>query len=291
MRKIFFKFWRPLLAVIFWGNSFIATKIALNEINPKTIIALRLIIAVFFLITAAIISKKEFKISLKNQAGILILALIAVIHLWIQITGLKYTTAVNTGWLIGISPVFIALLGFIFFKEKMTLINVSGMFIAFFGLFLLIGKGNFLGIGFISHKGDLLVVASTVTWAVYSIVNKKISLNYSPMMTILYLFITMAVIILPFAINSGDINAVIHLSFRAWIAVLFLGIFCSGVAYVLWSHSLSELNASKVGVFLYVEPFVTVFSSWLILSEVITLITILSGLIIISGVILVNRSK
>ncbi len=291
MQTKLFKFWRPLLAVIFWGNSFIATKIALNEINPKTVIALRLLIAIIFLISTALFTGRSFKINFRKQKGIILLAMITVFHLWIQVTGLKYTTAVNTGWIIGISPVFIAIFGFFIFKEKMTFANISGMFIAFFGLLLLIGKGNFLSIGFVSHKGDLLVVASTVTWAIYSITNKKISLNYSPMMTIFYLFITMSVIILPFTINANDVNAVIHLSLKGWGAVLFLGIFCSGIAYVLWSGALSELDASKVGAFLYVEPFFTVFASWLILSEVITVITVISGLIITGGVILVNRSK
>jgi drug/metabolite transporter (DMT)-like permease len=54
--------------------------------------------------------------------------------LWIQVTGLKYTTASNTGWIIGITPVFMALLGYLFFREKLRIINIAGIAIAFFGL-------------------------------------------------------------------------------------------------------------------------------------------------------------
>lgn len=291
MLKILFKFWKPFLAVIFWGISFVATKIALKELDPKTIITLRLLLGVVFILIIAMLTPNNFKVTKKNLSAIIILAFIAVFHLWIQITGLKFTSAVNTGWIIGISPVFIAIFGFLFFKEKMTLTNILGMLIAFFGLLLLIGKGNPFRIGFVSHLGDLLVVASTITWAIYSIVNKKISLNFSPMMTILYLFAAMLIIILPFTINANDISAVAHLSIKGLIAILFLGIFCTGMAYVLWSQSLNELDASKVGAFLYVEPFVTVFSSWLILNETIGIITILSGVIILVGVMLVNHSK
>ena len=72
----------------------------------------------------------------------MILALIAVFHLWIQVTGLKFTTASNTGWIIGTAPVFMAILGFFFFKEKLNLVKISGIIIAAFGLLMLVGKGN-----------------------------------------------------------------------------------------------------------------------------------------------------
>jgi drug/metabolite transporter (DMT)-like permease len=60
------------------------------------------------------------------------------------------------------------------------------------------------------------------------------------------------------------------------------------VAYVLWAQSLKEMESAKVGAFLYFEPFVTIAAAWLLLSERITLLMILSGLIITGGVILVN---
>jgi drug/metabolite transporter (DMT)-like permease len=101
----------------------------------------------------------------------------------------------------------------------------------------------------------------------------------------------MTVIIIPFTLNRETINSVMHLSTKGWLAILFLGIFCSGIAYVLWAQALKELEAAKAGVFLYFEPFVTVFAAWLLLHEVISFITILSGIIITSGVILVNKKK
>jgi drug/metabolite transporter (DMT)-like permease len=82
---------------------------------------------------------------------------------------------------------------------------------------------------------------------------------------------------------------VLHLSLNGWAWILFLGILCSGAAYTFWSQALSEMSASRVGAFLYVEPFVTFFGSWFLLSEQITLVALLSGLIIIGGVVLVNR--
>lgn len=278
-----------MLAVLFWGASFIATKYLLNELTPETIISMRLILAILFLLMIALFQKRDFSINLKSHTYILLLAIIAVFHLWIQVTGLKFTTASNTGWIIGTAPIFMALLGLFFFKEKLNALKVTGIIIATFGLLLLVGNGNPTNIDLIKNKGDLLVLSSAFTWGIYSMVNKKISLNYSPVMTILYLFIMMAIIIIPFTVTETAINSVINLSSVGWIAILFLGLLCSGVSYVIWAYALREMESAKVGAYLYFEPFVTVIAAWIFLNEDITLFMILSGLIITAGVYLVNK--
>ncbi len=289
MKSLTIKYLLIISAVIFWGSSFIATKVALKELSPETIISLRLIIASVFLFITALLLKKDFSINLKSHGFIFILALIAVFHLMIQVTGLKYTTASNTGWIIGTAPIFMVILAAIFFREKIGLLKVAGIIIAMFGLLLLIGKGNITNVDFIKNKGDLLVLASAFTWGVYSMVNKKISLSYSPLMTILYLFIMMAVIIIPFNLNTASVNSVVNLSLNGWISILFLGLFCSGIAYVIWAYSLRDLESAKVGAFLYFEPLVTVVAAWVLLSESITALMIFSGIIITLGVVLVNK--
>ncbi len=288
MEKHLLKYWKPLTAVLFWGASFIATKIALSKLEPITIIFIRLILASILLSIIAIYTKRSFSINLKSHGYIFILALIAVFHLWIQVTGLKYTTASNTGWIIGITPIFMAILGFFIFSEKFTLFKIIGIIISFLGLVMLISKGDFTSIDFISSKGDFLILASAFTWSIYSMVNKKITIKYSPLMTILFQFIIMAVIIIPFNIDRKTIEIISHLSLEIWGALFFLGLLCSGVAYVLWAQSLKDMESSRVGAFLYFEPFVTVIAAWSILNEDITFLTVISGITITCGVILVN---
>jgi RarD protein len=261
----------------------------LDELTPETIISMRLILAITLLLIIAFIQKRDFSINLKSHSYIILLAIIAVFHLWIQVTGMKFTTASNTGWIIGTAPIFMALLGLIFFKEKLNTLKVTGIIIATVGLLLLVGKGNPTNIDLIKNKGDLLILSSSFTWGIYSMVNKKISLNYSPLLTILYLFIMMAIIIIPFTVSESSINSVKNLSSVGWISILFLGLLCSGVAYVIWAYALRELESAKVGASLYFEPFVTIITAWIFLKEEITLFMILSGLIITAGVYLVNK--
>jgi len=282
-------YWKPLIAVIVWGFSFIVTKYALEEVKPVTIVFLRQILGIAFLGAIAVKQKKSFAIDRKNGFWVLLLGGLTSLHLWIQITGLQYTSASNTGWIIGITPVFMILLSFFFFKEKMGTQQIAGIMVSFFGLLMLVGKGDFSKIDLIQNKGDILVITSSFTWAVYSMISKRATLNYSPLMVTFYLFLIMAVVMLPFNLGTKEIDSILSLSIKGWLSIAFLGILCSGVGYYLWAQTLNEMSASKAGAFLYVEPFVTFFSAALLLNEKFSAITLLSGIIIIIGVILVNR--
>jgi RarD protein len=281
--------WKPLLAVVFWGASFVATKSLLDSLTPLGIIYIRLILGIAAALSIALYRKRSFSLKRKDLKGIFILAIISTTHLWIQVTGMQYTSASNTGWIIGIVPVIMAIMGFLIYKERMTLMQFVGAFLAFSGLIVLISKGDLGSINFISNYGDLLVLGSAFTWSIYSFYGRKVTLDYPPSLTILYLFITMFVLLTPVTISSDLLKSVNSLSAIDWSSLIFLGIFCSGIAYVLWAESMKELPANRVGAFLYLEPFVTVFTAWILLNEEITLLMLGSGIVIIVGVIMVNR--
>ena len=281
--------WKPLVSVILWGASFVATKSLLDSLTPLSIIYIRLAFGLAFAFMIAFFRKRDFLIKKKDIKGIFILAIISISHLWIQVTGMQFTSASNTGWIIGIVPAIMAIMGFLFYKERMSSVQITGAIIAFSGLLLLISKGDIKSINFISNYGDILVLGSAFTWSIYSFFGRKVTLNYPPSMTILYLFLIMLVLLSPFTISSDFFSSVYLLSAIDWIALIFLGIFCSGLAYVLWAEAMNELPANRVGAFLYLEPFVTVFTAWLLLNEYITLFMIGSGVLIITGVIMVNR--
>ena len=264
------KYWKPLFAVAVWGLSFIATKNALVEIKPEVIVFIRQILGILFLATVLLKQKRKFSINIREQKWIFVLSAIACFHLWIQVTGLQWTTASHTGWIIGITPVFMVILGIIFFKEKISSLQTLGIIISFLGLIFLVSKGDLTTLDFIKNKGDVLIISSSVTWSFYSMVNKKVTINLSPVLTTFYLFLIVAVIITPFTINKENISEVLRLSVSGWGSILFLGIFCSGIAYTLWAQALNEMSASRVGAFLYIEPFVTFFGAWLLLHEHIT---------------------
>ena len=99
----------------------------------------------------------------------------------------------------------------------------------------------------------------------------------------------MLIIIVPVNLNKTVIESVVHLSAIGWGSILFLGLFCSGIAYVIWAYSLRDIESAKVGAFLYFEPLVTVVAAWVLLQESVTVLMLISGIIITFGVILVNK--
>lgn len=278
-----------MVSVTLWGASFVATKSLLDSLTPLGIIYIRLVFGITSALMIALIRKRDFSIKKKDIKGIFVLAMISISHLWIQVTGMQYTSASNTGWIIGIVPVIMAIMGFIFFKERMSGIQMTGAVIAFSGLLILISNGDIQSINFISNHGDILVLVSAFTWSIYSFFGRKVTFDYPPSLTIFFLFLIMIVLLSPVTISNEFFNRVQLLSVIDWSALIFLGIFCSGLAYVLWAEAMNELPANKVGAFLYLEPFVTVFTAWLLLNENITLLMIGSGIVIIIGVIMVNR--
>jgi len=78
------------------------------------------------------------------------------------------------------------------------------------------------------------------------------------------------------------------LSYTEWAHLLFLGVFVSGMAYWFWGKALKVLEASKVSMFLYLEPITTLIAAVLLLHEKVFLISAVGGIIIIIGVIIVN---
>jgi drug/metabolite transporter (DMT)-like permease len=80
-----------------------------------------------------------------------------------------------------------------------------------------------------------------------------------------------------------------HLTLSGWTGVIFLGIFCSGLAYIAWYDALKALTTAQTGVFLYLEPLVAVVVAFFILGEPVLRASMLGGAIILFGVWLVNR--
>ena len=78
---------------------------------------------------------------------------------------------------------------------------------------------------------------------------------------------------------------------NGWTGVLFLGIFCSGLAYIAWYDARQALSAAQTGAFLYIEPLVAVVAAAIVLAKPITRASLLGGAVILFGVWLVNRKE
>jgi len=281
-----------LFAVVVWGASFIATKIALADISPITIVWLRFAMGVVIL-GAAVAIRRQFALPNKNEWGYFALLgfLGIAFHQWLQSNGLITSEASTTAWIVATTPVFMALLGWLVLKENLGWVRVFGILLAFMGVLVVVSDGNItsISIGKFGTPGDVLILISAVNWAIFSTLSRR-GLKSHPASLMMFYVMSLGWIFTSLLfIPSAGLTEIPRLTTNGWIGVLFLGIFCSGLAYIAWYDALQVLSAAQTGVFLYIEPLVAVIVAAVILAEPITWASLLGGAVILFGVWLVNR--
>lgn len=288
-----------IFAVVVWGASFIATKVALREISPVAVVWLRFAMGVL-LLGAAVMLRRQF--ALLNRNEWLYFALLGFLgitfHQSLQSNALLTSNAGTTAWIVSTTPVFMTLLAWIVLKEKLDWIRTTGILLAFLGVLLVVSDGDLRSISLRSFgkPGDILILISAVNWAVFSVLSRR-GLKTHPaalmmfyVMTFGWLFTSIGWLLtsIMFPATPG-VSEIRQLTQNGWMAVAFLGIFCSGLAYIAWYDALKALSTAQTGVFLYIEPLVAVVVAFFILGEAITVPSLVGGGIIILGVWLVNR--
>jgi len=282
-----------LFAVIAWGASFIATKIALQDITPVTIVWLRFTMGVVIL-GIAVVLRRQFTLPEKREWGYFALLgfLGITFHQWLQSNGLQTSQAGTTAWIVATTPIFMALLGWLILKEGLGWIKSLGILLAFLGVLLVVSEGNLasVSIGRFGAPGDILILISAVNWAVFSALSRRGLKQYPASLMMFYVMALGWFFTSLLFLTTKAPSEIQNLTLNGWAGVAFLGIFCSGLAYIAWYDALKALTTAQTGVFLYIEPLVAVVVAFFILGEGITVASLVGGGIILFGVWLVNRN-
>jgi drug/metabolite transporter (DMT)-like permease len=293
-RKISFALAKAAVAVAVWAASFIATKLALREIAPAAVVWLRFGIGVVVLASFAGARREWTAVPLRDLYRFALLGFLGIaFHQWLQSTALVTAQASTSAWIITTSPVFIALLGWLLLREKLGVIHIVGMAVAAAGVLLVVTHGHpsMLASGRFGEPGDLLMLISAFTWALFSVYSRRGLRHHSPtLMIFLVMGFGWLFSSVPFVLQ-GSPAMIGHLSLTGWVAILFLGLLCSGVAYIFWYDALKIAPASRVGAMLYLEPLIAAGVAALILGEPILVTAIGGGAMILLGVWMVNRRE
>jgi drug/metabolite transporter (DMT)-like permease len=243
----------------------------------------------------AVTARKQFAFPKRNEW--LYFALLGFLgiafHQWLQSTALLTSRASTTAWIVATTPVFMALLGWLVLKEKLSWLQTGGIALATFGVLLVVSDGDPNTISFkqFGAPGDILVLISSVNWAVFSALSRR-GLKTHPATRMMFYVMTFGWLFSSVLFFSGPgLIEIPQLTFNGWMGVAFLGVFCSGLAYIAWYDALQALPTGQLGAFLYLEPPVAVIVAALILSESATWAALFGGGIILIGVWLVNRKQ
>jgi len=272
----------PFVALI-WAGSFIAVKIGVKELSPVQIAFLRFAVASPFMFIALIFRKKKVRIPLREFPALIVLALTGVTLLYVfQFTGIKYTTASSSAVLINTNVIFIAILSFLFLREKISLMKGGGITLGFLRVALIVGDTSFLGT---SMEGNLMIILSALCWAVYSILGKKLLEKYDTLTITTYVFVLGTLMFIPFMKNGIPAR----ISLTGWAVIIYLALLCSVFAYIAWYDALADAEASKVATFLNLIPLFAMLLSYFILKEKIGISLLTGAFFIITGIYLTQK--
>jgi drug/metabolite transporter (DMT)-like permease len=281
-----------VLAVLVWGASFIATKIALADVSPVTVVWIRFAMGLVILGIAVAVRGELALVSRRDLATFALLGLIGItFHQWLQSNALVTSQASTSGWIVATTPIFIAVLARIVLHERLSWLQVGGIALAAVGVLLVVSKDNpaTLLAGRFGAPGDILILISAPNWAVFSVLSRG-ALRKHPAARMMFYVMALGWLFTSvlFFVGPG-LSEIPRITPRGWAALAFLGIACSGLAYIWWYDALQRMEASRVGALLYLEPLVAMTVAAVVLGEPILVSTVVGGAVILTGVWLVNR--
>jgi drug/metabolite transporter (DMT)-like permease len=280
-----------LCTVIVWGWTFVATKVLVAEVGPVEIFALRLAIGLPFLGILLLVRRVPLRFARGDALPLLLGGAIFTLHVLVQIAGLETTTATNTGWIIAVSPLAIAILSFFFLRERIGWNGVAGIAIATAGILILVSRGRLTDLRWLRSTGDWLVLVSAHTWALYTVATRDLARRHEALaVTFAILLIAGAFAAVVFGV-AGDVARVRELSARGIAALLFLAIPGQALGQWFWQEGVARLGAARAGVYLYLEPLATLTLAVPLLGEPFGPVVALGGGLVLAGVYVGQRGR
>jgi len=282
-----------LLAILFWGISFVATKAVVREISPITLVFTRAGLGALLLVGLSAARRRPLWPDRDALLPLLAMGAVGVaFHQVLQGYALRLTSAVSTGWLIGLTPIWSAALAALMLRERMGWGKVAGLLVGFAGAGLVVtggqGPGRLLTLP--STRGDLMVLVSTINWAAYTVLGHGTIRRLGPTRATAGAMAAGWLLLLPPFLAVAGWEDLLRLSAHGWAALLFLGLACSGLGYLLWYGALERVEATRVAALLYLEPLVTLAAAALLLGEGVGLAAAAGGLLVLAGVALVQKA-
>ncbi|MFO7658275.1 MAG: DMT family transporter [Bacteroidales bacterium] len=267
LKKFIFIYLGLLLAMLCWALTFIWYKQAYPVVSPISLVTLRLLIAVVLLFIIVKVSKRLDVISKKDIPGFLLLAFFEpLVYFLGESYGLKYISSTLASLMVATIPLITPFAAYYIFKEKLSPGNYLGIIISVIGIALIIqtGQGNFvstpLGVSLM-----LMAVFSTIGFSVYV---KKLSPKYNTLTIVFYQnFIGLLFFIPLFILVDKSSLLKTNVPFSNILPVIYLAVFGSIVAFVLFINSIRYIGIARANVFTNLIPVFTAILSYFILHE------------------------
>ena len=280
--------------MVAWGTSFLSSKVLMvnGGFTPVEVFVYRFTFAYVLLLLMT--CKKILANNWRDEFLFLVCGLCAgSIYFVAENYGLKYTTTGNVSLLVSISPIFTTVLMAVIYRFMPKINVIAGSLIAFGGVACIIfSNGDSLEFNPI---GDIIALCASLSWAIYTIVVKRLNPIYSSLFITRKLFFYGVITALPLLWIQEEplkLGLIFNLSQPQFMLnLLFLGLFCSACAYLVWSEVMKVLGAIKANNYLYMQPIVTMVAGYYVLDEQIYILGYIGCVLIIGGIIISEKIK
>ncbi len=291
-------------AVLAWGTSFVAARFLLHPekagqatLSPLVLAAVRFSIAsLFFAVPLArallhrqIASRDLLRMALLGQ-------LTFSLYFWLQYTGVQQTNAsISSILVVGLIPVVTALLAQLPGKERLSWMTLGALLLGFIGVAFVVFQKPLtitLASGFL--LGVFCLVGNAFAFAAYSTLSKRWMQRVTPLVMTGGTMISGATGLVLLSLLDPPRNQwseVAQLDTVQWIALLFLSVVCSVIAYFAYNSALTKIAASRAAVYIYFEPVVAVLFGVTLLGEPLSWQIVVGALSIAGAVAIVNLIK
>lgn len=280
-----------ILAMLFWGMSFIWSKIVFETYSPITTIFFRLIISVVTIFLIIFIFRLNEQIKKKDLKYFLLSAIFNPFLYFIgENFGLQQVSASLTSVIISTIPVLTPFIVFLFYKERITKLNVAGLILSFIGVLIIVLADNEQLIG--NLTGIAFLFLAVISAIFYTIFVKRLTRTYKPITIIAWQNLFGVFLFLPLFLIF-DLKDVVHTSpnSNTIFSLFMLGLLASSIAFIFFTYAIKNLGIIKTNLYTNLVPVFAFLFAFIALGEDITWFKMMGLLIVLLGIILSESNK
>ncbi len=275
-------------AVVLWSSSYVVTKVGVVDIPPLTFAAIRFVVAAALMGGLALTGRRLKPVPTKDLLRLALGGLLGITaYFSLQNLGVQRTSAADATLLVASFPVITLLLEILFRKAKVHVMQVAGIALAIAGIYLVI---DLTATKAAPHRleGNLLLLATGLAWALYNFATQDVVQRYPTFTVIFWQTLFGMAALLPLALTEVQLWQ--PLSMTGLLGAVYLGVFCSTAAFLLYGYALKSLTPGLAVNLLNLVPVFGLIFAVIFLHEKVGVVQIFGGLIVIAGVTLSVRT-
>ncbi|WLH66216.1 DMT family transporter [Pseudomonas sp. FP2309] len=285
-----------LVAVtMIWGGTFVAGRYLADQVSPLLAACARFILASLALLLFMAAARVALvRPSLAQLAQLAVLGFFGIFFYNLCFFyGLQYINASRASLIVALNPAVIGLASWLLFKERLGRTRGVGIALCLGGAATVIVSRNpqLMQETPDSWVGDLLIGGCVLGWGVYSVFSRGLNASLGPLQTVTWSVLLGSLMLTVSAVSAGEVTlqALTRIDLRQWLALSYLGVLGSALAYIGYYDGLRRIGATRSGVFIALNPLTAVVCGALLLGEQLTLPMLTGGAVVLLGIYLCNK--